>query len=68
MHTTQPDHPHATQVFVPYQTIFRVEIHPEEDERRRHLGFLSSNSGPQHVPEIDTVPAAKHTARKKQDK
>jgi hypothetical protein len=40
LQTTQVDHDHPTQVFVPYQTIFRVEIHPAENERRQRLGFL----------------------------
>lgn len=39
LQTSHPDHKHLTQVFIPYATIFRVEIHPEEDERRSHLGF-----------------------------
>lgn len=40
LQTSLPDHPHPIQTFIPYQTIFRVEIHPEGDERRAHLGFL----------------------------
>ncbi len=39
LHTANPNHDHPVQVFVPYSTIYRVEIHPEMDERRR-LGFL----------------------------
>lgn len=39
LHTASPDHEHPIQVFVPYGTIYRVEIHPEMGERRR-LGFL----------------------------
>lgn len=39
LHTVRPDHPHPVQVFVPYVTIFRVEIHPEMDERRG-IGFV----------------------------
>lgn len=39
LQTSRPDHRHVTQVFIPYQTIYRVEIHPEEDEKRHHLGF-----------------------------
>jgi hypothetical protein len=50
LHTSQPDHDHPTQVFVPYVTIFRVEIHPEHDERRRHLGFVTGNVVPQPPP------------------
>lgn len=40
LHTQSADHDHAIQAFLPYQTIFRVEIHPEEDARQRRLGFL----------------------------
>lgn len=47
--TTRPDHPHPVQLFLPYQTIFRVEIHPEPDERRAHLGFITTHP---RVPEI----------------
>lgn len=50
--TSRPDHPHPVQMFVPYQTIFRVEIHPEPDERRAHLGFITSQA---RVPEV--IPA-----------
>ncbi|MBE0608558.1 MAG: hypothetical protein IH609_04210 [Dehalococcoidia bacterium] len=41
LQTARPEHTHPTQVFLPYQTIYRVEIHPEEDEGRRHLGFVT---------------------------
>lgn len=41
LQTSSPEHTHPTQVFIPYQTIYRVEIHPEDDERRRHLGFVT---------------------------
>ncbi|WP_322818562.1 hypothetical protein [Tepidiforma sp.] len=41
LHTSSPDHDHPTQVFIPYQTIFRVEIHPEHDVRRHRLGFVT---------------------------
>jgi len=65
LQTTNPDHPHSTQVFVPYQTIFRVEIHPEADERRRHLGFVAETP-PTAFPEIEQVAALKPgSARKK---
>lgn len=40
LQTARPEHTHPTQVFIPYQTIYRVEIHPEDDEHRRHLGFV----------------------------
>jgi hypothetical protein len=41
LQTSSPDHDHLSQVFIPYQTIFRVEIHPEHDARRHRLGFLT---------------------------
>ncbi len=43
LQTSLPDHPHPVQTFIPYQTIFRVEIHPEADERRAHLGFVTES-------------------------
>jgi hypothetical protein len=42
LHTQSADHDHAIQAFLPYQTIFRVEIHPEEDAKQRRLGFITS--------------------------
>ncbi|MFN0146191.1 MAG: hypothetical protein ACKVT1_06755 [Dehalococcoidia bacterium] len=39
LHTVDPEHESAIQVFIPYQTIFRVAVHPSDD-RRRHLGFF----------------------------
>jgi hypothetical protein len=39
LHTTLPDHDHPVQVFVPYQTIFRMAVHPC-DGKRRSLGFV----------------------------
>jgi hypothetical protein len=69
LHTTDPDHPHSTQIFVPYQTIFRVEIHPESDERRRHLGFVTAEIPPPGIPEIERVAALKPgSGRKKKTK
>ncbi|MGE0598521.1 MAG: hypothetical protein AB7J35_01680 [Dehalococcoidia bacterium] len=64
LQTSLPDHPHPVQTFIPYQTIFRVEIHPEADERRAHLGFITDNvqSTPQVEPPKPTAaraPAAK---------
>jgi hypothetical protein len=45
LHTSRTDHEQPVQVFIPYQTIFRVEIHAEPDERRHRLGFISSPQG-----------------------
>lgn len=55
LHTIQPDHDHPTQVFIPYATIFRVEVHPAENERRHRLGFVLENG--QQVKTV-TLPAA----------
>ena len=44
LQTSREDHDHTSQVFVPYQTIFRVEIHPESDGTRRRLGFILDGS------------------------
>jgi hypothetical protein len=40
LHTSHRDHPHPVQAFVAYQTIFRVEIHPNSDQREHRLGFI----------------------------
>lgn len=42
LHTEQEDHEHPVQVFLPYQTIYRVEIHPHKDHEQRRLGFIAS--------------------------
>jgi hypothetical protein len=69
LHTSRPDHPHPIQMFVPYQTIFRVEVHPEGDEKRRHLGFVTESTVPDIIPQIEAAvakaPAAKAPARPK---
>lgn len=39
LHTQQEDTDLAVEMFVPYQTIFRVSIHPCEEHNRR-LGFI----------------------------
>ncbi len=44
LQTASVEHDHTTQIFVPYQTIFRVEIHPEPDARRQRLGFVDQVS------------------------
>ena len=41
LHTKREDHEHDIQVFIPYATIYRVEVHPEEDDGQRRLGFLA---------------------------
>jgi hypothetical protein len=39
VHATREDHDHTMEIFLPYQTIYRVEIHPEADAAHHHLGF-----------------------------
>ena len=45
LQTTTEEHPHPIQVFVPYQTIFRVEVHACDD-KRRPLGFFLNQEPP----------------------
>lgn len=56
------DHPHIIQAFVPYQTVYRVEIHAESDESRRHLGFVA----PTEVQVPPAVQPRRPSARLKQ--
>jgi len=42
LHTEVDEHDDPIQIFIPYQTIYRVEIHPEEDGRRKRLGFVNN--------------------------
>lgn len=58
LQTARPEHTHPTQVFIPYQTIYRVEIHPEDDEHRRHLGFVRPTR-PRPKAGSPSLPAAK---------
>lgn len=46
LHTQQAEHDHPVQVFLPYQTIFRVEVHPEADVEQRRLGFINNVKAP----------------------
>ena len=59
LQTSLPDHPHPVQTFIPYQTIFRVEIHPEADERRAHLGFVTDSV----KPDAETSPPKQIAAK-----
>jgi hypothetical protein len=59
LHTTEPEHEHAIQTFIPYQTIYRVEVHPAEDDRRRRLGFLPAPVMPVATEPAKAAPAAK---------
>jgi hypothetical protein len=68
LHTSHENHEEPTQTFVPYQTIFRVEIHPEPDSRRqRKLGFLGFGSPPPALPPggDGAAPEARPTAKAK---
>lgn len=42
------EHRYPIQVFIPYNTVFRVEVH-RESERRRHIGFITE-------PDVDGHP------------
>ncbi len=75
LHTAEPEHDHAVQVFVPYQTIFRVEVHPSSDLHPGRLGFITTpakaprkrRSTPLAPPEAPHAPPAARsggTARK----
>jgi hypothetical protein len=65
LQTSHEQHTHAIEVFLPYQTIFRVEIHPEDDEGRGHLGFLlpAMNATPPAVQPAITVALASGQAK-----
>ena len=64
LQTSHEHHDHSIEVFLPYQTIFRVEIHPEDDENRGHLGFLlpAMNATP---PAVQVASAAATTKAEK---
>lgn len=73
LHVAEENHTHPTQLFVPYQTIFRVEIHPEQDARREHLGFVTSArvqqlTGAAPPPPAVRAPRTPKAARRKDDK
>lgn len=54
LQTSRESHERTSQVFIPYQTIYRVEIHPESDDGRRRLGFNLDAKAP---PAIQPAPA-----------
>ena len=66
LQTSQEGHDHVKQVFLPYATVFRVEVHPSPDADRNHLGFvLDSVKRPPQFPvpgEEAAVAAAKPVA------
>jgi hypothetical protein len=58
LQTSRESHDHTMQVFLPYQTIYRVEIHPESDENRRRLGFNVDAKIPPAVQPPSPAPKA----------
>ncbi|MGI8926548.1 MAG: hypothetical protein ACR2HN_07865 [Tepidiformaceae bacterium] len=67
LHTSLVDHEHPVQVFIAYQTIFRVEIHPDADGHNSRLGFVltarSVSAGPAAAAVVaPTARAAKPAA------
>lgn len=58
LHTSQLDHDHPVQVFIPYQTVFRVSIHAGEEPNRRRLGFIVDSRPAPKAPS-DAKPVAK---------
>jgi hypothetical protein len=57
--TQDEDHDQPVQMFVPYQTVFRVSIHPCEEHNRK-LGFALGQPRSEVLqPQIDEVEAAK---------
>jgi hypothetical protein len=65
LHTAREDHSGPVEVFLPYQTIFRVEIHPESNASRHHLGFVAPPEAPPapavQAPVAQLVTGAKRT-------
>jgi len=57
LHVSEPDHNRPVQVFIPYQTIFRVEIHPASDVHEGRLGFVTRAAPPAPVAPLP-VPEA----------
>jgi len=55
LHTQDDSHDHAVQVFLPYTTIYRVEIHPEDDAKQRRLGFVNNWQPPADLPEASSA-------------
>ena len=69
-----PDHDHPVQVFIPYQMVFRVEIHSASDMREGRLGFATASvpllatpveAAPVPVASIAAPPASGKSAKRK---
>lgn len=56
---SREDHPHVMEIFLPYQTIYRVEIHPEGDEGHGHLGFVLPVDGVAPAVQPAALPSPK---------
>lgn len=72
LQTSNDNHARPVHVFLPYNTIFRIEIHPEPDNGGGHLGFvLSSTETPPTaipsapVPVNEKQPATRAKSEKK---
>jgi len=68
LHATREDHEHTMEIFLPYQTIYRVEIHPEADSAHNHLGFslpLDGAPTPALQAPAEEPKSARKSARKK---
>ena len=69
LQAAKEDHLHPIEVFIPYNTIFRVEVHPESELRRR-MGFVAHDdviaiSVPEPEVEMLEAPVAVAAASKK---
>ena len=62
LQTSSEGHTRPIQVFLPYNTIFRVEIHPEPDTGKGHLGFVLSSA--QQPPTVITSSDAPQKSRR----
>jgi hypothetical protein len=71
LHTQAEDHDHPIQVFLPFTTIYRVEIHAENDTKQRRLGFISPAPEPPVVittEGVEVKPATKPPAARRSRK
>jgi hypothetical protein len=59
LYASREEHKDALELFLPYQTVYRVEIHPESDENRRHLGFVAPLAAQQPPAVQEQRPSAK---------
>jgi len=66
MQASREDHAHVMEIFLPYQTIYRIEIHPEGDESHGHLGYVLPVDGvtPAVQPAVIAAPKAARSRKK----